>query len=369
MLELNAHAEALPFVTRLATTLGGGWVDRRVASLAALGDRKALQDLWRDRGTDAQLPIGERLAAADRLRDLGDRAGTIELLRAAAEDAEPDSDSVRKLLNAWGPRPGPTATAWLRRRAEAAQGAARVAWARHLLWVGAASDVVHLLDGDSADEATVAVRVDAQIAAGQMQALAAWTLRRVASLGDEALVRRLAQVCTGQRQPRAAEAAWQRLLALQPRDAAALRWLAQSASGQPARAERYWQALLALPPAERGAISWRDHVALADALRAQPGRGAEVNVQLAIALRLRDASDESPSQRDRDAGRLLARMGRPRDAASRLAKALAVSECDDGLRADLVAALMAAGELERANALVDLPPSCRAAQPQPEPSP
>ncbi len=369
LLELRANVEALPFVTRLATTLGGGWVDRRVALLDALGDRKALAELWRGRGTDAQLPIAERLAAADRLRDLGDRAGTLDLLRAAAEGAEPDSDPVRKLLNAWGPRPGPAATAWLRHRAEATQGATRVAWARHLLWVGAASDVVRLLDGDSSDEATLALRVEAQIAAGQVQALAAWTLRRVASLGDAALVRKLAQVCTGHRQPRAAEAAWSRLLELQPRDATALRTLAQASAAQPARAERYWQALLALPPAERGPTTWRDHVALADALRALPGRGAEVNVQLAIALRLRDASDEAPGQRDRDAGRLLARMGRPRDAALRLAKALSAAECDDGLRADLVAALMAAGELERANALVDPPPSCRAAAPQPESSP
>ena len=50
---------------------------------------------------------------------------------------------------------------------------------------------------------------------------------------------------------------------------------------------------------------------------------------------------------------------KPAEAAVPLQRALAARECDDALRADLVATLMAAGELDKARAAVDPPARCQ----------
>lgn len=359
LLELGAEAEAQPSLTKLAAWYGGGWADRRLSALKAAGDLGAVRSALLDRAQDSAQPLAVRLAAIESLREGGEREAAMRLLLELAAGEPAESPAVVRLLALAGPRPPTAVRALLVKRAEAAEGDQRRAFARHLLWIHAERDALRLLERDPHPE-SIALVVQSLVGLRDGAALAALARTHLPTLSDAALVERLARGLHDLAERPAAQLAFERLLALRPQHEEALRHLARAQARRPALAERYWQALMALPPTARGPIGFRDHLALAEALTAQPGRATEAQTHLQVALRLLDAEPDAPGfDRDRLAGMLLARLRRPLEAAARLRTALERAPCDDGLRADLVAALMAAQRLEDADAVVEPPARCR----------
>jgi len=358
LLELGATREAMPYVARLGASEGGAWAGKQVELLKGLGATDEVAALWRIRGLDASRPAQERLDAAGNLLLAGNRQDALRIYQQVAETEAPDGPVVQQLLHLWGPRPGPAAVAWLTQRARQATGAAQVPWLRHLLWVGAPAAVLTLLGSEPPEGDRFDVALDALVQEKQWKSLAALTEQRVPGLRDARLVLRLAEHCAAHGQKRAAELAYTRLVELEPRNAGALRYLAQATSASPARAERYWQAYFALAPATQQPPSWRDRAAFADVLLSDTSRQTEGKQQLEMSLRLLAAETLPQGERDRESGRLLARLGRAQEAVPPLERALATRPCDDALRADLVAALMAAQELEKARTAVDPPARC-----------
>ncbi len=363
LLELGAEAEARPALTKLAAWYGGGWADRQLSALKATGDVGGLRSALLGRAQDAAQPLAVRLAAIESLREAGEREAAMRLLFELATVEPAESPAVMRLLSLAGPRPPSSVRALLVRRTDTAEGKERRAFARHLLWIHAERDVVRLLERDPHPE-SVGLCIQALVGVRDGPSLAALARAQVPTLTDATLVERLARALQDLAQREAAQIAFERLLALRPQHEEALRHLARAHARRPALAERYWEALMALPPTARGPIGFRDHLALAEALSAQPGRSSEAQTHLQVALRLLDAEPDAPGfDRDRLAGMLLARLRRPLEAATRLRAALERTPCDDGLRADLVAALMAAQRLEDADAVVEPPARCRPGAP------
>ncbi|MCB9740477.1 MAG: hypothetical protein H6747_14535 [Deltaproteobacteria bacterium] len=369
LLEAGADVLALPYVSRLAER-NAAWKDALSALLERLGDKDGLRRHWREIVADPEATVAARLGAAERLLALGDKDGALAALRALATDAEAESPAVRRLLALWGPRPGREAVAWIAGRAEAATGAERLGWARHLLWVGGARQVLHLLrpalltQGGTVDPATLEIVLGA-LADRRDRATIRALADAAAAIDDVGALRQIASLCAAIGERDRAVATWRRVVALDPADAAALRTLAYADVGEPAAASRHWAAYFALPESARRGGSWRERAAYAEALDAQPGRAAEAAVQRRVALRLLD----DPAARGEPmtdaavhaaAGRLLLRLGRRKEAIARLQPALEATPCDDGLRADLTSALMAEGALDKARSIVDPPASCRA---------
>ena len=359
LLELGANRQALPYVARLARLHRGAWAQRQLALLRELGASAEVLELLRQKGLDGSAPRAERLDAAAQLQLSGDRGTALQVLQEVAASDPPDSDAVAQLLHLWGPRPGAAATAWLRERAAAASGAVQLAWLRHLLWVGAAAAVAELLGSDPPDGPALALAVDALQQAKQHKVLAGLTLRRVAQQTDPQLVARLAALAAGHGQRQAAEVAYARLLELQPSDASALRYLARAAIGEPQRAIRLWERYFHLPPEALQGASWRDRAAYGALLLGTADRRTQGETELANALRLLAGETMAPGERDIEGGRLLSQLGRTREAIALWERALPGRPCDDNLRADLVAALLAVQDGERAAAWVDPPAACR----------
>lgn len=357
LIDMGEERTALPYVALLALKLRGPWAALHIELLTKLGQSAEVAALWRQKGLDATLPEKERLEAAAQLVAT-DRPTALRILQELAANAEPDSAIVKQLLYLWGPRPGAAAEAWLAARAKAATGAAQVQWCRHLLWVGAAEQVAVVIDAGSAVGPALDVLIDALVAAKQGKALAAMAEKRARDLQDVGQLRRLAELCAGHGQRKAAELAYGRLLELQPADAPTLRWLAQSAAGSPIKALKYWQAYFALPAEQIKAHTWRDRAAYGDLLLNDAAHQQDGKAQLQIALRMLADADLPAHVRDRESGRLLGRMGRTAESIAPLERALLAEPCDDALRADLVAALMATQQFDRARALVDPPAKC-----------
>ena len=361
LLNLGELRAALPHVARLAEADRRGWARRHVEILQQLGlTAAALTAVWA-RGMDARLERGERLDAAETLLAGGDRAGAMAVLIDVAAGDAADTAAVQRLVHIWGPRPGPAAVAWLAQRARASTGADRTRWLRHLMWVGAPDTVVDVLGPDPEPGTALALATEALAVLERWKSLCALVDRKVALAADVDLVARWANQCAGHGQPRAAEAAYLRVVDLAPRDAIALRWLAYAHAGQPTRAERWWDAYFQQSAAAIRPDAWRDHTAFGTLLLGRTGRSADAHHHLGLALTLLAASDLTEGRRDAERGRILTRLGRTEDAIAALDRALAAHPCDDAVRADLVALWMGADELERARALVDPPAACAGA--------
>lgn len=355
LLELKATREALPYVARLAAQEGGAWQARQVELLKGLGDMNELVALWKRDGLDAARTQPVRLDAANNLLLAGQRPLALTILQSVAEQEPAESAVVQQLLSLWGPRPGPQPIAWLVARAQKATGAQKVAWLRQLLWVGAPQQVLTLV-GPEPDDALLEVTIDALEADRQWKTLSALAEKRAQKLENPELLAHLAETCAAHGQKHAAEVAFVRLTEVNPQAPQALHWLAQITSGQ--RALHYWQAFFALPAELQKQTSWRDRLRYGEQLLAEPNRAEEGRQQLQIALRLVQSENLPTHERDREAGRLLTRLGRTSEAIPLLERALTAKPCDHALRADVVAALMAVQQLEKAESLVDPPAQC-----------
>ncbi|MBM4343988.1 MAG: hypothetical protein FJ100_11535 [Deltaproteobacteria bacterium] len=360
LLDLGARREALPFVAHLARTQRGAWAARHVELLASLGEHGQVAAEWRTRGADPALPAAERLEAAQQLMKSGDRGGALLVYLQVAASEGPDGATVKQILYLWGPRPGAVAIQWLVQRARTAVGPDRVGWLKHLLWAGAAEEVLVLAGSDAGEGPLLDLWMDAAAHARQHKAVAGLVERRADLLYQPATLRRLAEHCAAHGQRSAAETAYARLVHLDSQDGAALRWLAQAHHGKPA-ALRWWSAYFDLPAARQQPPAWQDRMAYGDLLLATADRKAEGRAQLQIALRLLDSDAEAVKTRDRERGRLLIRLGRQAEAVPSLERALLAAPCDDALRADLVALLMGLDLLDKAQQWVDVPASCNRA--------
>lgn len=361
LLDAGATREAMPFVAQLAALRGGAWSARQIALLTELGATAEVQALWRAKGLDAHAPRQERLDAANALLLSGNRVVAQQILQQVADRDPADSPVVQELLRLWGPRPGPDTVLWLETRARLATGAGRRGWLEHLLWVGAHEVVSEILGQDPGSTALAPVAVEAFARGKQWKLLANWADAHLPTLSDPDVVERVAVLLAAHGQKHPAVAAYARLVALDPRNADALKWLAQASSAHPAEAERYWSASFAVTAdAEKG--SWRDRVAYAEALAAGDKR-ADSAAQLDIALRLLATQAKTAQDRNLQGGRLLARLGRHSDAVPLLEQALEATPCDDSLRADLVASLLAIQATERAAARIDPPAQCGGVSP------
>lgn len=358
LLELNATRAALPFVERLAETRGGAWKGQLIALHQQLGEAREVWALWRAQGLDEREPAAARLHAANELLKGGDRGTALRIYQAVAEGEGADNSTVRQLVHLWGPRGGAEAVAWLGTRARLANGEARIGWLRHLRAVGGDEAALALIGEDAPEGALLDLRIDILVDQRDHRALAAWVSRRVAELQGAERVRHLAEHCAAHGHLRAATTAYRRLLALQADDPASLRFLAQRSADQPAAALKYWRAWFALGEARRGAATWRDHLTLGDLLMRHGAERGEGRSQLQRALEVLGGAQEPSQVRLRESGRILARLGRPSEAAPLLAQALASQPCDDALRADLVGALLATRDYEQARAAIDPPPRC-----------
>ena len=358
LIELDALTEALPYVARLAERAGGEWQRRHIELLAALGRNEEVLGVWRQRGDDQTLSEAERVDAANRLLALGDRAATQRIMRQLAEGRGPDSPQVQRLLHLWGPRPGPNAVAWLQAQATQASGDERVDWLRHLVWVGGDAAALRILGPAPADGPALALAVELLVRHRRIEDLARLVDRRVATLTDAQVLRVMATSCAAHGQAAAARRAYQRLLHVVPTDPAALRHLASDPSTPRARRTQLWSVYFALADAARNSATWRDRAAYGDLLVGESRTQAAGRAMLQAALAELDASAETHRVRDLEGGRLLARLGRQADAVVRLSAALKAAPCDDAVRADLVAALLVIGQLDRAREVVDRPAAC-----------
>lgn len=361
LLELGATRQAMPFVGRLAALRGGAWAIRQVDLLKELGQTAEVLALCRAKGLDPNANRQERLDAASNLLVGGDRSAALHIYQEIAVDDPPQSDVVQRLLSIWGPRPEPEATKWLAVRAQRTSGEAQLAWLRHLLWVGATNEVLAVLGEEPPQGEALTIAVEALTRSKQFKALATLTEKRATLLTDLPTVVRLAEGCAAHGQKHAAELAYIRVVQLSPQNGPALRYLAQSVRVA-ADALKYWEMYFQLPPEDLKAASWRDRVAYGDLLLATGNRRAEGEQQLAVALRMLADAAMPDAERAAQSGRLLARLNRNTEAIVFLERAVQLRPCDDALRADLVALLIAVPDLERANSFVDRPDSCAKGQ-------
>ena len=359
LLELDAIRPALPFVERLAELKGGHWQGRLIELNKLLGDTQRVLALWRARGLDEKEAPAQRLHAANQLLRAKDRQTALRIYQSVAAPEGSNGATVKQLLHLWGPRPGPQAVEWVAARARLAQGQARVNWLRHLLSIGGDAAALSLIGDDPPAGPLLALWVDIRMSRREHGALAGLVLARVSGLQQADMVRRLASLCAAHGHHEAAEKAYGRLLALTPSDAAGLLYLARRSASRPQQATRHWRAWFALPESKRGAASWQDHVALGNLLMGHGATREAGQAHLRQALKRLGAPSVSTTTRLRESGRLLARLERPAEAAPLLAQALAGQPCDDALRADLVAALMATRDFDKARAAVDPPARCR----------
>lgn len=362
LLELKATRAALPFVARLAALKGGAWAARQVALLQELGATDEVLALWRQKGLDSRASRGDRVDAANGLLAAGDRATALRILEDVAASDPPDSDVVKQLIYLWGPRPGPAVVQWLAARARAAGPGAQVAWLQHLQWVGGWPEVVAIVGLEPDDAALLPLLIDGLVNTKRFKDMAALVERRIGSLGDPTSVQRLAEQCGAHGFKRAADLAWQRLLVLNPRHAGALRYLALLPATERVQAAQYWETFFQLPPQQAQGASWRDRVAYGDILLGLPGRKADGEQQLRLALQLLETATMPQADRDVESGRLLARLHRSEEAIAALARALEARPCDLSLRADLLALLLEVQRFDQAKALADPPERCQRPQ-------
>jgi tetratricopeptide (TPR) repeat protein len=223
LVDLGASDDVLlPRLARLAHEVGETWIyalDQLFERNRNVAERV---ELWARVGATRAAPADERRAAAARLVDLGARDRAIAVMQDVAAEAGPTDQDVRQLLWLSGSAPTLPQIDWLVSRLRVATGSDRSAWMVHLISAGAASRVVDLypvLPAD-ADGALIHSWIDAHRAANDPAALG-----RALDL---------------------ARRAYERLVASEPGNRDAQRWLGSHAfyDGRASEARQWLQAYL-----------------------------------------------------------------------------------------------------------------------------
>ncbi len=361
LLEMKADRAALPFIEKLAKARGRPWKGQRIRVLERLGETDRVLALWRKTGLDRDRSLPERTEAAEHLLRADEKKIALQIYQQLAETEGPQSASVKRILHLFGPRPNPAARRWLLTRAQDATGKDRLRWLRHLLWAGEHAQALKLLGDRPRSVAAVNLALDIMVKMHKFNDIHSLTLAVVDRLPSKTTVERLAAVCAGNGKQKAAQRAYKRLLKISPKVPNALRYLAQTV---PVKSQRaiYWARYFALPKWQKKDSTWRDRVDYGEALLADLSRREEGQQQLRIGLRLLDAAKLDKQAKHKARGRLLARLQDHNKAVLWLQRALSAQQCDDGLRADLVASLMATHRYEDARRQVDPPARCRRVQ-------
>jgi len=144
MLEFKAHERVLPHLRQLAYLKGGDWVSPYEETLAKLGKNKELINFWRMRIKRPNLPEEEKRQLAFQFLEANSKADALPVFKELAETASAKSPDVEQLLFLWGPRPAKADQKWLADRAKASKNTERTEWLRHLVNAGGAREVVRL---------------------------------------------------------------------------------------------------------------------------------------------------------------------------------------------------------------------------------
>ncbi|MEQ8495617.1 MAG: hypothetical protein RLW42_15510 [Gammaproteobacteria bacterium] len=251
LLASPAREIARPALANLATARPARYARVYLAWLADGGDEVAAHAYAQHLATDVTLPTELRRELAERLLAAGHKQEAIAVLRDVAADADLGSDAVATLLWLWGPRPDDAALDWLAARARNATGRLRAGWSELLVERGGAARAAAVLDGDdaaaAADPVVVERRVHALLASGDKAGAAAELDALIAAEPGAALLRWAARTADEHALGKLARRGWEALVALRPRDPAALRALGLAAfdDGRRGQAERYLERYLA----------------------------------------------------------------------------------------------------------------------------
>ncbi len=155
LLDLKAHAAALPYIKELANTGGGNWVFAYVETARSLGLENDIIDFWRARAKRSDVSEEQKRDIAFQLLEANQKPAAIEVFMALAAASAPDSQEVDDLLFLWGPRPMQEALNWMVERAQSSQREERADWMKHLLNGGAAQEALKVVGENIPDHEKV----------------------------------------------------------------------------------------------------------------------------------------------------------------------------------------------------------------------
>jgi hypothetical protein len=352
LMDLGATQAAEPHLRDLAAREGGAWQFAYDEALAARGDRAGRMEWWRSRGLRTDLAAAERRASAFKLIELRDKPGAEQVLQALAEQRPADAAALAQLLHLWGPRPPRPALDWLEGRARAASGPEQAAWLQHLTDLGGATRTRAILNPppEPGEAALFDAWVNALRATRDRDGLQHAIERGVAATRDPRRLDVFARVALAESLPRAAERAFEALVAIDPDAVDARRWLG----------------LLAL--ARNDAVAAREHL---EFYVAAGGRDPEALLRqgellerdqrpdaarrvFALGLQASEGADRRTVAARRTHAFLLAHAGRTGDAQRDLEGLVAEQPTDAHLKADYAAWLLKEGLHADAKRMLDL---------------
>lgn len=348
-------AVLLPHLRRQAEDVGGSWVFAYDERLAAAGLRAEQVSLWSMVGRSAASGVELRRGAAARLVELDAVAPATAVLADLADDAGPADPDVVQLVALWGAVADAHARAWLLARLQRASPADQPAWIAHLLQTGGASLVVAAMPGlpRGATPALVdawlaahATSMDRAHLAGALQQI---LLQPSPSTRD---LRAAARTALAHELPGLAADAYTLVVARDPSDGEALRWLGALAfyDGRTRTARAWLERYVAGGGGEPESLYQLGEIARSDGDLSR-ARGFFDRARAALDAR---------AQGDVDQALLANTLVRLEDRAAARAvfdRLLAEAPARDHVRADYGAALLAWGEVGAARAVLDLAPT------------
>lgn len=225
------YEEALPLLKKLYARAHDDWLDAYAEALWALGQRDQWRQLWTDELKRDNLSETRRREIAFALLDKNFKADAETIFLEQAQAQGPMGQAVEQLIFLWGVRPSPEQVAWLKERAETAQGIEKAGWYRRLVEVGQGELLTQYVEDEAPWENAALIDVYLNHLSGQRDRTLFFSelSKAIEQESDQTRLKRLAQMAGNQP---LAEAAFKKLLDLMPSDSGATAQLGITAYGQ-----------------------------------------------------------------------------------------------------------------------------------------
>jgi tetratricopeptide (TPR) repeat protein len=353
MLELKAHKQVLPHLKKLAYGVGGNWVFPYQETLMKLGRNQEAINFWRMRVKQSGLPVKEKRHLAFQLLESNSKADALKIFWELAETAHAESADVEQLRFLWGPRPGKEARRWLLDRAKASKGKERAGWMKHLIETGGAKEALLLTGMAPPGEVTDQQFAVHLLAVSEIQDDKDFTAEAIKALQSENNVKRLLRygaLAQDREQLDVAQTAYKKTLQIQPDKEQALRKLGGIAFQQ----NRYQEAQYYLGRLlNKNKNDWFANYYYAEADVSQ-GKTTTAIPYYQQALASIDKAPSPTLRIELARAHCLHRLGKYQEALSVYDRLIKKRPDDKEIRANIIASLIAVGELEQAQQLITL---------------
>ena len=351
MLELKAHQQVLPHLKRLAYRVGGDWIYPYEETLVKLGRKQEIIAFWRLRVKQSSLPDEEKRLLAFQLLDANSKADAKSVFKKLAATSSAKSPDVEQLLFLWGPRPGPDARKWILRRAKTSKGKERAEWMKHLINIGGVKDAIHLTEMDPPKKITDPIFTVYVLALEELHNGAEYASAANLMLKSEKNPNRLfryGKLAEDREQIDVAQAAYEKMLKVQPGETRALRRLGRIAfqKNHWKDAQKFLGRLL-----DKKKQDWEANYYYAEARFLQGNKAGSITYYQQ-ALKSIDKNSSLSLSMEMTRANSLHRLGRNKEALAVFERLFKDRPNDKEIRTSIITVLIEAGQFAKAQQLI-----------------